>query len=70
LWLIQEEGAEQIVAVPKTQQVPVEFLRSENEGHFMLQRDTQLFAYPAASQWFARYMWGCNVASDAPAPLF
>jgi dipeptidyl aminopeptidase/acylaminoacyl peptidase len=48
--------AEQIVAALKARQVPVEFLRFPNEGHFMLRRDTQLTAYPAASQWFDRYM--------------
>ena len=48
--------AEQIVAALKARQVPVEFLRFANEGHFMLRRDTQLTAYPAAADWFARYM--------------
>ncbi len=48
--------AEQIVAALKARQVPVEFLRFANEGHFMLRRDTQLTAYPAAGDWFARYM--------------
>ena len=48
--------AEQIVAALKARRVPVEFLRFANEGHFMLRRDTQLTAYPAASAWFERYM--------------
>ena len=48
--------AEQIVAALETRRVPVEFLRFANEGHFMLRRDTQLTAYPAAGDWFARYM--------------
>ncbi len=48
--------AEQIVDALKAQNVSVEFLRFENEGHFMLRRDTQLIAYPAAATWFARYM--------------
>ncbi len=48
--------AEQIVAALKARQVPVEFLRFPNEGHFMLRRNTQLTAYPAAGKWFERYM--------------
>ncbi len=48
--------AEQIVAALKARQVPVEFLRFPDEGHFMLRRDTQLTAYPAAGKWFKRYM--------------
>ncbi len=48
--------AEQIVAALKARQVPVEFLRFPDEGHFMLRRDTQFTAYPAAGKWFERYM--------------
>ncbi|GAC1471901.1 MAG: S9 family peptidase [Ktedonobacteraceae bacterium] len=48
--------AEQIVAALKARQVPVDFLRFPNEGHFMLRRETQLTAYPAAADWFTRYM--------------
>ena len=48
--------AEQIVAALQARQVPVEFLRFPDEGHFMLRRDTQLTAYPAAGEWFERYM--------------
>ncbi len=48
--------AEHIVAALRAKQVPVHYLRFEDEGHFMLRHSTQLIAYPAIGDWFERYM--------------
>ncbi len=48
--------AERIVAAVKAQGTPVDYLRFENEGHFMMRKETQLKAYPAIGDWFERYM--------------
>ncbi len=48
--------AEQMVSALQARHVPVEYLRLEDEGHFMLHQSTQLKAYPAIGDWFERYM--------------
>lgn len=48
--------AEQIVAALRAKQVPVDYLRFEDEGHFMLRHTTQIRAYPAMGDWFERFM--------------
>ncbi len=48
--------ADHIVAAVKARGIPVDYLRFADEGHFMLRQSTQLRAYPAILDWFARYM--------------
>ncbi len=44
--------AEQMVAALHAREVPVEYLRFENEGHYMLHGETQQAMYPAIGDWF------------------
>lgn len=48
--------AEHIVAAIQERNIPVKYLRFENEGHFMQRQSTQLQAYPAINDWFQQYM--------------
>jgi dipeptidyl aminopeptidase/acylaminoacyl peptidase len=48
--------AEHIVAALRARNVPVHYLRFEDEGHFMLRHTTQTTAYPAIGDWFEQYM--------------
>jgi dipeptidyl aminopeptidase/acylaminoacyl peptidase len=48
--------AEQIVAALRTRQVPVEYLRFENEGHGLIKRDNRLKAYPAIAHFLQNYL--------------
>ncbi|HTK07085.1 MAG TPA: S9 family peptidase [Ktedonobacteraceae bacterium] len=48
--------AEQMKSALQARNVPVDYLRFENEGHFMLHHTTQLKAYPAISNWFEQFM--------------
>jgi dipeptidyl aminopeptidase/acylaminoacyl peptidase len=48
--------AEQIVAALKARQVPVEFLRYENEGHGLVRRENRLEAIARAAEHFERHL--------------
>jgi len=48
--------AEQMTRALQARNIPVEYLRFENEGHFMLHHTTQLKAYPAIGDWFEQFM--------------
>jgi dipeptidyl aminopeptidase/acylaminoacyl peptidase len=53
---VPRHEAEQIVAAVRARGHPAELLLFPDEGHFMLRESTQLRAYPAIGDWFARYM--------------
>jgi dipeptidyl aminopeptidase/acylaminoacyl peptidase len=53
---VPRHEAEQIVAAVRARGLPAELLLFPDEGHFMLRESTQLLAYPAIGDWFARYM--------------
>ncbi|HEY7983869.1 MAG TPA: S9 family peptidase [Ktedonobacterales bacterium] len=53
---VPRHEAEQIVAAVRANGRPAELLLFPDEGHFMLRESTQLLAYPAIGEWFARYM--------------
>jgi dipeptidyl aminopeptidase/acylaminoacyl peptidase len=48
--------AEQIVAALRERDVPVEYLRFEDEGHGLAKRKNKLVAYPAVARFLARYL--------------
>jgi dipeptidyl aminopeptidase/acylaminoacyl peptidase len=48
--------AEQIVEALQRRQVPVEFLRYDNEGHGLVRRENRVEAYARAAEFFARYL--------------
>ncbi len=48
--------AEQIVAALRAREVPVEFLRFENEGHGLVRRENQVAAYSRAAEFFVKYL--------------
>lgn len=48
--------AEQIVAALRQRQVPVEYLRFEDEGHGLIKRANRLVAYPAAVRFLEKYV--------------
>ena len=50
--------AEQIVASLRGRDVPVEFLRFEDEGHGLVRRDNQVHAYARAADFFEQYLVG------------
>jgi dipeptidyl aminopeptidase/acylaminoacyl peptidase len=53
---VPRHEAEQIVVAVRANGRPAELLLFPDEGHFMLRESTQLRAYPAIGDWFARYM--------------
>lgn len=48
--------AEQIVAALRQRQVPVEYLRFEDEGHGLIKRANRLVAYPAAVRFLDKHL--------------
>jgi dipeptidyl aminopeptidase/acylaminoacyl peptidase len=50
--------AEQIVAALRQRNVPVEYLRFEDEGHGLVKRANRLIAYPAIARFLDRYVKG------------
>jgi dipeptidyl aminopeptidase/acylaminoacyl peptidase len=48
--------AEQIVAALRERNVPVEYLRFEDEGHGLVKRSNRLIAYPAIARFLDAYM--------------
>lgn len=48
--------AEQIVAALRQRQVPVEYLRFEDEGHGLIKRANRLVAYPAAARFLDKHV--------------
>ncbi len=48
--------AEQIVAALRQRNVPVEYMRFEDEGHGLIKRTNRLVAYPAIAQFLDRYV--------------
>ncbi|GCF07691.1 S9 family peptidase [Dictyobacter arantiisoli] len=48
--------AEQIVAALRERQVPVEYLRFEDEGHGLIKRSNRLIAYPAIARFLQQYL--------------
>ncbi|HET9999404.1 MAG TPA: prolyl oligopeptidase family serine peptidase, partial [Ktedonobacteraceae bacterium] len=48
--------AEQIVAALRARNVPVEYMRFEDEGHGLVKRANRLVAYPAAARFLDKYM--------------
>lgn len=48
--------AEQIVAALRQRQVPVEYLRFEDEGHGLIKRANRLIAYPAIARFLDKYL--------------
>ncbi len=48
--------AEQIVSTLERLNVPVEFLRFEDEGHGLVRRENQVRAYARAAEFFERYL--------------
>ena len=48
--------AEQIVAALRERNVPVEYMRFEDEGHGLVKRSNRLIAYPAIAQFLDTYM--------------
>lgn len=48
--------AEQIVAALRQRQVPVEYLRFEDEGHGLVKRANRLVAYPAIARFLDEYV--------------
>ena len=48
--------AEQIVAALRARNVPVEYMRFEDEGHGLIKRANRLVAYPAAARFLDKYM--------------
>ncbi|HEU5374316.1 MAG TPA: S9 family peptidase [Ktedonobacteraceae bacterium] len=48
--------AEQIVAALRQRQVPVEYLRFEDEGHGLIKRANRLVAYPAVVRFLDKYL--------------
>jgi dipeptidyl aminopeptidase/acylaminoacyl peptidase len=48
--------AEQIVAALREQNVPVEYLRFEDEGHGLIKRANRLVAYPAIARFLDTYL--------------
>ncbi|GER86211.1 peptidase S9 [Dictyobacter vulcani] len=48
--------AEQIVAALRQRQVPVEYLRFEDEGHGLIKRSNRLQAYPAIARFLQQYL--------------
>ncbi|MEO7000447.1 MAG: S9 family peptidase [Ktedonobacterales bacterium] len=53
--------AEQIVAALRSRNVPVEYLRFEDEGHGLIKRANRLFAYPAIARFLDRHMMQPNM---------
>lgn len=50
--------AEQIVSALRQRQVPVEYLRFEDEGHGLVKRANRLVAYPAIARFLDKYVKG------------
>lgn len=50
--------AEQIVAALRARNVPVEYLRFQDEGHGLVKRANRLIAYPAIARFLDRYVKG------------
>jgi protease II len=48
--------AEQIVDALRRREVPVEFLRFDDEGHGLVRRENQVRAYARAAEFFERYL--------------
>ncbi len=48
--------AEQIVAALRARNVPVEYLRFEDEGHGLVKRANKLVAYPAVARFLEKYV--------------
>jgi len=48
--------AEQIVAALRERNIPVEYMRFEDEGHGLVKRANRLVAYPAAARFLDTYM--------------
>lgn len=48
--------AEQIVSALRARNVPVEYLRFEDEGHGLVKRNNRLIAYPAIISFLERYL--------------
>lgn len=48
--------AEQIVAALQERNIPVEYMRFEDEGHGLVKRANRLLAYPAAARFLDTYM--------------
>ena len=48
--------AEQIVAALRERNIPVEYMRFEDEGHGLVKRANRLVAYPAAARFLDKYM--------------
>lgn len=48
--------AEQIVSALRQRQVPVEYLRFEDEGHGLIKRANRLVAYPAIARFLDKYL--------------
>ena len=48
--------AEQIVAALRSRNVPVEYMRFEDEGHGLVKRANKLVAYPAVARFLDRYL--------------
>ncbi len=52
--------AEQIVAALHERNVPVEYMRFEDEGHGLVKRSNRLIAYPAIARFLDTYMYVNN----------
>ncbi len=48
--------AEQIVAALRTRNIPVEYMRFEDEGHGLIKRANRLIAYPAIARFLDKYV--------------
>lgn len=48
--------AEQVVSALRSREVPVEYLRFEDEGHGLVKRTNRLLAYPAIADFLAKYI--------------
>jgi len=48
--------AEQIVAALRERNVPVEYMRFEDEGHGLVKRANRLIAYPAIDRFLDEYV--------------
>jgi len=48
--------AELMMSALRVRDVPVEYLRFEDEGHYMLHEKTQYQLYRTIGEWFERYM--------------
>ena len=57
--------AEQIVAALRHRNIPVEYMRFEDEGHGLVKRANRLVAYPAVARFLDKYL----AADTAPAGL-